>query len=177
MPDSARRRPAPSAPAVDETSDSAAPLHPAAREAVYQELLLEHFRHPHGKGAPASADASATVRHSLCGEEITVWVSVDRAPPCPVVGDVRFEGDGCSISQASASIMTDMVRGRTLEEIGALTTRLRALVQGDPVAADDSALGPLRALSGVARVPARARCALLAWEALGTALAERPSGR
>jgi nitrogen fixation NifU-like protein len=157
--------------AVDQRAEATTPINPAKREALYQELVLEHFRHPHGKGVLASADASATVRNSLCGEEITVSISVDRASPSPVIRDVRFTGDGCSISQASASMMTDMVRGRSREEINALTAALRALVLGDTVAGQDIALGPLRALSGVARVPARVRCALMAWEALGMAFA------
>jgi nitrogen fixation NifU-like protein len=147
-----------------------APTGSAAREGLYQELVLEHFRRPHGKGPLATSDAIATVRNPLCGEEITVAVALDHGGSERRVLDVGFTGDGCSISQASASMMTDAVRGRTVEEIAALTAHLRALVRGDAMAALDDTLGPLRALSGVARVPARAGCALMAWEALARAV-------
>jgi nitrogen fixation NifU-like protein len=87
--------------------------------------------------------------------------------------EVRFTGRGCSISQASASMMTGLVRGKTAAEVDALLRRFAAMLRGDQQAADDESLGELRALSGVARFPARVRCASLAWSALGDAM-EKP---
>jgi len=143
----------------------------ATLEALYQEQILEHYRRPRGKGTLPAADATATVRNPLCGEEATVSVALDRTGEEVRVRDIRFTGDGCSLSQASASMMTELVRGRTASEIAALTERFTALLHGDPVAAQDEQLGPLRAFLAMSRVPARIPCALLAWSALGTAIA------
>jgi nitrogen fixation NifU-like protein len=140
---------------------------------VYQEEILQRFRHPHGKGVLESPDASATVRNPLCGEEVSVTVAIDRSAEDDRVRDVRFESDGCSITQASASMMTELARGHTTHEIDALATRLRALVSGDPAAGHDDALGAAVALRIVARVPARIPCAMLAWDALSRALHAR----
>ena len=140
---------------------------PASIDAVYQDQILDHYRHPHGKGALPHPDATATVRNPFCGEEVTVSVMVDRSGAETRVRDIQFVGDGCSLSQASASMMTDLVRGRTVAEIAALADRFTALLRGDPDAARDDRLGPLRAFAAMSRVPARIPCALLAWEGLG----------
>jgi nitrogen fixation protein NifU and related proteins len=146
------------------------PAGSAALEALYQEQILAHYRHPHGKGTLPAADATVTVHNPLCGEEATVTVALDRTGPDARVRDIRFSGDGCSISQASASMMTDLVRGRTATEIATLTGQFAALLRGEPAALNDETLGPLQAFATLTRVPARIPCALLAWKALGTAL-------
>lgn len=137
--------------------------------ALYQELILDHYRRPRNKGEIANPDASVVMKNPLCGDEITVHVRYDG----DAIGDLSFSGRGCSISQASASMMTQLVKGKSVAEIEALRARFRSMVMGDAQAADDAALGSLRALSGVARFPARVKCALLAWNALETALAKR----
>jgi nitrogen fixation NifU-like protein len=142
----------------------------AALDALYQEQILEHYRHPHGKGSLAAPDATATMRNPLCGEEATVTVALDRTGPEVRVSDIRFTGDGCSISQASASMMTDMVRGLTAPEIASLTERFTRLLGGDTGATHDARLGPLQAFATMSRVPARIPCALLAWKALASAI-------
>jgi nitrogen fixation NifU-like protein len=139
--------------------------------ALYQELILDHYRRPRNKGTLENADARAEMKNPLCGDEITLQVAFSRNG----VGDLRFSGRGCSISQASASMMTQLVKGKSAEEIDALRKRFRDLMLGDTTAATDEKLGSLRALSGVARFPARVKCALLPWSALESALAERPS--
>jgi nitrogen fixation protein NifU and related proteins len=141
----------------------------AALDALYQEQILEHYRRPHSKGTLSAADAAATVRNPLCGEEASVTVALDRTGPDIRVRDIRFSGDGCSISQASASMMTDLVRGRTAAEIAALTDRFAASLRGGASAGEDD-LGPLQAFATLSRVPARIPCALLAWKALAAAL-------
>lgn len=137
--------------------------------ALYQELILDHYRRPRNKGALENADASAEMKNPLCGDEITLQVAFSPNG----VGDLRFSGRGCSISQASASMMTQLVKGKDVSEINALRHRFREMMLGDPTALTDEKLGSLRALSGVARFPARVKCALLAWNALESALAGR----
>jgi len=89
------------------------------------------------------------------------------------VADLRFSGKGCSISQASASMMTQIVKGKSAADIAVIRTRFRDLMLGDLSAVDDATLGSLRSLSGVARFPARVKCALLAWNALENAMSRR----
>ncbi|HMG71657.1 MAG TPA: SUF system NifU family Fe-S cluster assembly protein [Gemmatimonadaceae bacterium] len=137
--------------------------------ALYQELILDHYRRPRNKGTLEKADASVDVKNPLCGDEIGLQVAFDGDSVC----DLKFSGRGCSISQASASMMTQLVKGKSTEEIDSIRKQFRDLMLGTPSVADESQLGPLRALSGVARFPARIKCALLAWNALESALAER----
>ena len=135
--------------------------------ALYQEMILDHYRRPRNKGELPMADESVLMKNPLCGDEIGVHVKFDG----DVVSDLSFSGRGCSISQASASMMTQLVKGRKLEEVEALRSRFRDMVMGDAEAAGDKALGSARSLSGVCKFPARVKCALLAWNALESALA------
>ena len=137
--------------------------------ALYQELILDHYRRPRNKGTLENADASAEMKNPLCGDEITLQVAFNGNG----VGDLRFSGRGCSISQASASMMTQLIKGKDVSEVNALRHRFREMMLGDATAVTDEKLGSLRALSGVARFPARVKCALLAWNALENALAGR----
>jgi nitrogen fixation NifU-like protein len=136
-------------------------------DALYQEMILDHYRKPRNKGELEDADVSVPMKNPLCGDEITLHVKFDGDS----VGDVRFSGRGCSISQASASMMTQVVKGKPRAEIDTLRGRFREMVMGQDGAAADKSLGSLRALGGVARFPARVKCALLAWNALDEALA------
>ncbi len=137
--------------------------------ALYQEMILDHYRRPRNKGAMENADESVLMKNPLCGDEIGVHVRFDGDMVC----DLCFSGRGCSISQASASMMTQLVKGKPLAEVEAIRARFREMVMGDATAAGDSSLGSARALSGVSKFPARVKCALLAWNALETALANR----
>jgi len=137
--------------------------------ALYQELILDHYRRPRNKGELAGATTSVTMKNPLCGDEVALHVILDGDK----VSDLRFSGRGCSISQASASMMTQLVKGKTAEEIEELRGTFRDMVMGT-TPADESVekeLGSLRALSGVSRFPARVKCALLAWNALESAMA------
>jgi nitrogen fixation NifU-like protein len=147
------------------------PRSSAEVSALYQEMILDHYRRPRNKGTLERADASVEVKNPLCGDEIGLQVAFDGDSVC----DLKFSGRGCSISQASASMMTQLVKGKSTEEIGAIRKQFRDLMLGGSPPADDTPLGSLRALSGVARFPARVKCALLAWNALESALAERAS--
>ena len=126
--------------------------------ALYQEMILDHYRRPRNKGLLAKADASVEMKNPLCGDEIR---------------DVKFSGRGCSISQASASMMTQLVKGKSKQEIDTIRNQFRDLMLGVTSTEDEARLGSLRALSGVARFPARVKCALLAWNALESALQTR----
>lgn len=138
--------------------------------ALYQEMILDHYRRPRNKGALENADASVEMKNPLCGDEIAVQVAFDGDS----VRDLKFSGRGCSISQASASMMTQLVKGKSSDEIDQIRKLFRDLMLGDATAAADARLASLRPLSGVARFPARVKCALLAWNALETAMEKRP---
>ena len=147
------------------------PRNSAEIGALYQEMILDHYRRPRNKGTLDKADATVEMKNPLCGDEITLQVAFEGNS----VGDLKFSGRGCSISQASASMMTQLVKGKSTEEVSAIRKQFRDLMLGNPPATDDARLGSLRALSGVARFPARVKCALLAWNALETALAKKAS--
>ena len=116
----------------------------AELSALYQEMILDHYRRPRNKGTLENADASVEMKNPLCGDEICLQVEFEGDSIC----DLRFSGRGCSISQASASMMTQLVKGKSAEEIEAIRNRFRDLMLGDQSAADDQSLGSLRALVG-----------------------------
>lgn len=154
----------------------------ASLDALYQEEILHHYRHPHGRGILDLADATATARNPACGEELSVAVRFaagahrERGPEARIAA-VRFTGQACSLATASASMMTDLARGARAGDLTALGDRLAALLRGPhgAVHAPDGTtdgLGPLRAFGAVRRVPARISCVLLPWEALRAALGQ-----
>lgn len=143
--------------------------------ALYQEMILDHYRRPRNKGELEGATKSVIMKNPLCGDEIALHVLMEGDR----VSDVRFSGRGCSISQASASMMTQLVKGKSAGEIEQLRTKFRDMVMGstDPTNESETApLGSLRALSGVSRFPARVKCALLAWNALENVIVSAAAG-
>ena len=143
-----------------------APGSDARLSALYQEVILDHYRRPRNRGTIAEPTGTASLRNPLCGDEVDVQVALHDGK----VADVKFGGRGCSISQASASMMTELVKGRTPDEVHALGERFAEMIRGDAEAAKDQALGQARALSGVSRFTTRVRCALIAWEAMERAV-------
>lgn len=135
---------------------------------LYQEVILDHNRSPRNFGKLDGADLSADGHNPLCGDRLSVTVKLngDR------VSDVRFEGAGCAISKASASLMTEGVKGRTLDELPKLFDRFHRLVTDRTAPADDAELGKLAVFGGVRDYPARVKCAVLAWHTLRAALDE-----
>ena len=134
---------------------------------LYQEVILDHNRRPRNFHALADASHSAEGYNPLCGDRLTLHVKVDNDR---IVG-VSFEGSGCAISKASASLMTDAVKGRTLGEAFDLFDRVHEMLTtpiGLPV--DESQVGKLAVLSGVREFPTRVKCASLAWHTLKSAL-------
>jgi nitrogen fixation protein NifU and related proteins len=136
----------------------------ASVEAMYQDIILDHYRTPRNKGALPGATASAHVSNPTCGDEVTVEVIVDGG----VIRDARFTGQGCSIAQASASMMTGLAKGATIGAVRRTGAALERLLRREPVTRD--ALGSLVAFEAVARYPARIGCVLMPWRALEQAL-------
>ncbi|MEE3201783.1 MAG: SUF system NifU family Fe-S cluster assembly protein [Acidobacteriota bacterium] len=136
---------------------------------LYQEVILDHNRHPHNFGELADADRHADGFNPLCGDKLAVYVNLDGG----TITDVRFEGSGCAISKASASLMTDSVKGKSLVEARALFDRFLNLVTDGDVADDDQVLGKLAVFAGVRDYPARVKCASLAWHTLRAAVEDR----
>jgi nitrogen fixation NifU-like protein len=146
-------------------------------EDLYREIILDHYRTPRNRGELESPPATKVDGHNpLCGDEITVYLQVDGTGDDAVVSDVKIAGQGCSISQSSASMMSDAVIGKTVGEIRAVTRRFKSLMGLDDVAAepgdDDVDLGDLEALQGVVKFPVRIKCAVLGWNTLASALDE-----
>ena len=131
-------------------------------ESLYQEIILDHYKHPVGRGLREPFDAEAHHVNPTCGDEITVRVRMAG----DTVADLSYEGQGCSISQASASVLHELVSGRELTEAVDRHEAFVALMQGrGTVEPDEDLLGDGIAFAGVARYPARVRCALLSWMA------------
>jgi nitrogen fixation protein NifU and related proteins len=130
--------------------------------ALYQELILQHYRKPRNRGTLENPSAEVAMHNPVCGDEITLQIRVDDGR----IEAVRFSGQGCAISQASASMMAQLLEGKTIEEANTLGARFTRMMHGDEEAAGDRSLGDLRALAGVAKFPVRVKCALLAWNAL-----------
>jgi len=136
---------------------------------LYQEIILDHTKRPRNLRKIEVPSHTAIGHNPLCGDRATVYLTVTDG----IVTDAAFEGSGCSISTASASMMTEAVKGRSLAEVEALFTRFHDLVTTPPDGSDrtgDPALGKLAVFSGVAEFPMRVKCASLPWHTLHAAL-------
>ncbi len=143
-------------------------------ESIFRELILDHYRRPKNKGALEEPTVTVAMRNPFCGDEIELMLEIEDDR----VSEVRFRGQGCSISQASTSMMTEALAGRSLDDALALERRFLDLMHGDEEAQRDRMLGDLQALQGVAKLPVRIKCALLGWNALDEAIkAYRKSDR
>ncbi|MFN8126381.1 MAG: SUF system NifU family Fe-S cluster assembly protein [Candidatus Nanopelagicales bacterium] len=136
-------------------------------ESLYQEVILDHYRNPHGRGLREPFDAEVFHVNPTCGDEITLRVKLDG----DTIEDVSYWNQGCSISQASASILFDEAEGRPLDETFATLDEFVELMHSQGKAEpDEDQLGDLVAFAGVAKYPARVKCALLAWMAFKDAV-------
>lgn len=134
---------------------------------LYQEVIIDHGRQPRNFGPMPEANRNAEGFNPLCGDKLTLHLDVTDG----VIRDARFEGAGCAISTASASLMTEALRGKTEAEAEALFGNFHSLVTGTDPAAD---VGKLAVLAGVREFPSRIKCATLAWHTLRAALADQP---
>lgn len=131
-------------------------------DALYQEIILDHYKHPHGKGLRDLHEAEVHHVNPTCGDEVTLRVHLDDG----VVSDVSYDAVGCSISQASASVLYDLVVGKSVDEALAIHQEFLTLMQGKGnVEPDEEILEDGIAFAGVAKFPARVKCALLSWMA------------
>lgn len=133
---------------------------------LYQEIILDHYKKPRNHHAMADATAHVDGYNPLCGDKISVSLKLEDG----VVTDVAFEGSGCAISTASASIMTETLKGRTREEAERLFHQFHDLVTGQGPVPDADELGKLAVFSGVREFPVRVKCATLAWHTFKAAL-------
>ncbi len=146
-------------------------------EALYQEIILDHYRHPHHKGLQAEFDAEVHHVNPTCGDEVTVRVSLGT-DGAQTVTEVTHDGQGCSISQASTSVMTDLVTGRPLADALVTQEEFLALMQSRGAAEpDEEILEDAVAFVGVAKYPARIKCALLGWMAFKDAAAQAAAAK
>jgi nitrogen fixation protein NifU and related proteins len=146
-------------------------------EDLYREIILDHYRTPRNRGELPTPPAVVAQGHNpLCGDEITVYLQLED----DVVSDIKVGGQGCSISQSSASMMSQAIKGRTVPDVRALVRRFKGMMSieeagdgdgdGDAPESADVALGDLEALQGVVKFPVRIKCATLAWNTLLEAL-------
>jgi nitrogen fixation NifU-like protein len=141
-------------------------------EQLYRQVILDHYRNPRHSGSLESPDAHAEGHNPLCGDEVTIDLVLEGS----TIADARIRGRGCSISQASASMMAEAIVGKDIDEVRSLTHRIKAMLdieEGDPGLDPErpgAALGDLEALAGVKQFPVRIKCADLAWTTLTEAL-------
>lgn len=135
---------------------------PDSLSSLYREVILDHYRRPRNKGELEDATHTVTMNNPLCGDVVELHLRVrgDR------IEKAAFQGRGCSISQASASMMTGELEGRRVEEARGLAAKFTRLLHGEGELAQDEKLGDLRALAGVAKFPVRIKCALLGFDCL-----------
>jgi nitrogen fixation NifU-like protein len=142
-------------------------------DSMYQEIILDHYRHPHGKGLRAPYDVEVHHVNPTCGDEVTLRVHLNGT----IVADVSYDSQGCSISQAATSVMTDLVVGKSVDEGLAVGEEFRELMtsrgQTEP---DEDVLEDAIAFVGVARYPMRVKCALLGWMAFRDAVVQATAG-
>jgi len=145
---------------------------------LYKEVILDHYKSARNKRPMPEAELSCSRNNPLCGDEITVFAHVEDG----TVADISFQGQGCSISQSSASMLTEAVKGRSVEDAKALAADFRGMMAGE-VEPTEEEFGDLVALKGVVKYPIRIKCAVLAWDVLqealagsGKAVAEAPHG-
>src|ERR1035437_5444233 len=140
-------------------------------EQMYQQVILDHYKHPHGRGLRAPFGAEVHHVNPTWGDEVTL--RVELSPDGTIVEDVSYDGEGCSISQAATSVLSDLVTGVRLDEAMVTLAAFREMVcSKGTVAGDEDVLGDGVAFAGVSKYPARVKCALLGWMAFNDAVSQ-----
>ena len=146
-------------------------------ESMYQQIILDHYKHPQHRGLPAEFDAEVHHVNPTCGDEVTLRVHVADG----AIADIGWEGEGCSISQASTSVMSGLVVGKPIEDALALQEKFLSLMQSrgqaDLSDEDEDELDDAVAFEGVSKYPARVKCALLGWMAMKSAVTEAEASK
>ncbi len=138
---------------------------------LYKEIILDHYKSPRNRGEAVNHDIKARGLNPLCGDDIEITLTLEDG----VIQDARFAGHGCSISQASASMLTEELQGRRIEEAIELADKVRGMMRGE-LDVDGEELGDIEALRGVKKFPVRIKCATLAWNALKLGIEEHLHG-
>ena len=138
---------------------------------LYKEIILDHYKSPRNRGEAANHDIKARGLNPLCGDDIEITIAIQDG----IIREARFSGHGCSISQASASMLTEELLGRTLEEATGLADKVRRMMRGE-FEPEGEELGDMEALRGVQKFPVRIKCATLAWNALKLGIQEHMAG-
>ncbi|QJC53128.1 SUF system NifU family Fe-S cluster assembly protein [Paenibacillus albicereus] len=138
---------------------------------LYRRVIMDHYKNPRNRGTIDEGSVTVNLNNPTCGDRIQLQLQLDGGK----VSDARFTGEGCSISMSSASMMTEAVKGRTLDEAYAMAEKFSALMKGEPVEFDE--LEDIEALSGVNKFPARIKCATLAWNALRKGVESQGQGK
>ena len=137
---------------------------------LYKEVILDHYKNPRNKRPLPEAALTCSRNNPLCGDEISVFAKVDDGH----ISDITFQGQGCSISQASASMLTEAVKGKSVDDATNLAGDFRGMMAGE-VEPEEDEFGDLIALKGVVKYPIRIKCAVLAWDVLQEALGQQPA--
>ncbi|MEZ0332846.1 MAG: Fe-S cluster assembly sulfur transfer protein SufU [Gemmatimonadales bacterium] len=143
----------------------------ATMDELYQNVILEHNRSPRNYRVMEDASGRGEGNNPLCGDQIAVWLKIQDG----IIQDASFQGSGCAISKASASLMTAAIKGKSREEALRLFDRFHALVTGRPPTDATETLGKLAVFSGVSAFPIRVKCATLSWHAMKEAMATQAS--
>ena len=139
---------------------------------LYKEIILDHYESPHNRGKPPHADIEAEGSNPLCGDDVEIYVLLDGER----VKEVRFDGAGCAISLAAASMMSEALEGKSKEEARRISELFKAMMHGTDVELPEE-MEDLESLKGVANFPLRVKCALLPWATLEHGLANEDAGR
>ncbi|QWZ09589.1 SUF system NifU family Fe-S cluster assembly protein [Nocardioides panacis] len=146
-------------------------------DALYQEIILDHYKNPHHRGLRDPYEAEVHHVNPTCGDEITLRVHLSGTGDDTVIADVSYDAEGCSISQAATSVMTDLVIGKPLDQALSVHESFLTLMQGrGGVEPDEEVLEDAIAFAGVAKFPARIKCALLSWMAWKDATSQIVAG-
>ncbi len=138
-------------------------------DTLYRQVIMDHYKHPRNKGVIEDDSLTINMNNPTCGDRIQLTLKVEN----DLVVDAKFEGEGCSISMSSASMMTQAIKGKPIDEALKLANNFSDMVQGKDIEIDeDLDLGDIEALQGVCKFPARIKCATLAWKAMEKALHE-----
>ncbi|MCM3663347.1 SUF system NifU family Fe-S cluster assembly protein [Mesobacillus subterraneus] len=135
---------------------------------LYRQVIMDHYKNPRNKGVLDEGSLTVNMNNPTCGDRIQLTMKVEDGK----VTDSKFEGEGCSISMSSASMMTQAIKGRSVEEALKLSQIFSDIMQGNDYDEDELDLGDIEALQGVAKFPARIKCATLAWKAMEKGLKE-----
>lgn len=140
-------------------------------DTLYRQVIMDHYQNPRNRGVLENGTLVTEMNNPSCGDRISIQMNVENG----VVKDIKFEGEGCSISMASASMMTQAVKGKSAKEALAMSKTFSQMMLGEKIDPDDFSLSDIIALEGVAKFPARIDCATLAWKAMEKGVQEDQS--